>query len=231
MKLSAHVSEFRRRRGDAKLALRLTESPPPDAPPKPNLRLKRRAPLTPEQLTLVASTDRWLYQEIVRVPKWVLSIHGRDAVEQEARLSVCKAAHDFDPVKHPGVPFGAFARRGVRLHLLGLRYRTADRLRVWSTMPVSAIESGELVPHDQADYRRNSPDPNLSIWCDQDNVAQRKCLDMRSRLVLFLRYVECWTLDEIGSALGISWERVRQIEIKALARLKTHRERTRLNYD
>lgn len=228
--MSAAYVQARKRRGDELLVARFTDRPFVESP-KINRRLKHRAPLSPEQRDQVALAEQWLYQEIVHLPKWLVLRHGRDAIEQEARLAVCKAAHDFDPVKHSGVPFGAFARRGVRLHLLGLRYRTADRLRVWSTMPVSAIESGELVPHDQADYRRNSPDPSLSIWCDQDNVAQRKCLDMRSRLVLFLRYVECWTLDEIGSALGISWERVRQIEIKALARLKTHRERTRLNYD
>lgn len=227
--MSATYVEARKQRGGELLAARFTDRPFVE-PPKTNRRLKRRAPLTPEQLALVASAERWLYQEIFRLPKWLVLLHGRDAIEQEARLAVCKAAHDFDPVKHPGVPFGAFARRGVYLHLLGIKYRSAERLSVWGTMPVATRHGEEDMPIDSTDHRRNSSEPTLTIWCDPDNVAQRKRLDMRSRVILFLRYVECWTLDEIGCAIGISWERVRQIEIAALARMKRMRERTGRDY-
>lgn len=160
------------------------------------------------------------------MPAAMLRTLGREQFEQEAWLAVCKAAHDFDPVKYLGVPFGAFARLGVRKHLTGTVCRTATKYGVWRTMPELDGDTGEQL--EAADYRRESADPALAAWCSADYARQRRCLDWRSRIVLYLRAVEGWTLEEAGEALAVTRERIRQVEEKAVRKLARFRLRRQM---
>jgi RNA polymerase sigma factor (sigma-70 family) len=162
------------------------------------------------------------------VPEWLRVRLGRDVVEQDIRFAVVKAAHDFDPVKYPGVPFAAFAFNGVRLHMRSFA-RQLGRPETWWTMPASR-EDGASMEGEIPDHRDPVPDRLLRAWCDEDYARQRRCLDWRARLVLYLRTVEGMTLDETGECMGVTRERVRQLEDRAtwqLARFRVRRARER----
>lgn len=183
--------------------------------------------MTPEQQRLVAECLPWLRAESARLASDVLvTREGRDSLYQEALLAVCKAACDFDPGKYPDVPFGAFARLGVRKHMMGFRIRLGIKSRVWGTMPAGDDDEQSFM--EPADYRAPTVHPALSAWCDEDAARQRRVLHMRSRLVLYLRYVESWTLEEVGDAFDVSRERVRQIEERAISKLARNRRRKML---
>jgi hypothetical protein len=80
-----------------------------------------------------------------------------------------------------------------------------------------------------ADYRRaDGPDPALKFWCDPENVWQRRGLHIKFRLVLFLRHVEGYTLDEVGEVFGLSRERVRQLEERAVGAMARRRNARKL---
>lgn len=49
-------------------------------------------------------------------------------------------------------------------------------------------------------------------------------LGERARTVLVLRYMHDMTLDQVGQTLGITRERVRQIEIRAMAAIRCNPE-------
>jgi RNA polymerase sigma factor (sigma-70 family) len=81
------------------------------------------------------------------------------------------------------------------------------------------------------DHRALSPEEAVVLGALSDVVQEafEKVLDARERRVVQLRFGinpfdpsesgRCWTLEEIGHFLGVSRERVRQIEAKALRKL------------
>lgn len=175
---------------------------------------RRRGPLTPQQQALVETAEPWLRQEATRAPACFARLHGAEGVAQEARLAACKAAADFDPVRFPGVPFGAFARERVRRHLRGLVCRAAPRLCVWGAFPVGA---------EVADHRGTAVSPALRAWCSEEYRRQRRGLHWRERVVLYLRYVESWTLAECGAYFGLSSSCVELLAWRAVKALGARR--------
>lgn len=174
----------------------------------------------------VAEAIEWVRWEVLAVvPPAVVRRVGLEECVAEALLFVVRAAGRYDPVAHPGVPFAAYARNGLRLVLRSMfgrkKYRTA---RTWLTMPVDADGAFFLEP---ADHRPPDVHPALREWCSEECRAQRRCLDWRARLVLCLRCVEGLTLDDVGGVLGITRERVRHLEERAVAKLAAFRVRRR----
>lgn len=49
-------------------------------------------------------------------------------------------------------------------------------------------------------------------------------LGERAKMVLVLRYMHDMTLDQVGTALGITRERVRQIESRAMMAIRSRKE-------
>lgn len=157
---------------------------------------------------------------------------GEDEWRQEAWLAVCKAARDIDPESHPGVPFLAFARNGIRLHFMGETRKYATRLAVWREMPADphrAGAAGDFRPDDAhpEDHRGPAVPAVLSAWCSDDYRAQRSVLNWRERVILYLRFVEGWYQWEIAECLGITHARVGQLEEVAVRRLAAARNRAR----
>lgn len=167
--------------------------------------------------------DRWLPGLVAECPAWLVARLGRDEVASAIRLAVVKAAADYDPVAHPGVPFPAFAFNGVRLAMRGFA-RELGKPAVWWPMP-HGDDGDELFDRLIPDYRDPAPERLLRAWCDEGYAAQRQCLDMRSRVLLYLRTVEGWTLEEVGDVLGVTRQRVRQLEERACRKLAAFRVR------
>ena len=64
----------------------------------------------------------------------------------------------------------------------------------------------------------------LDGWSPTDSAStqQRQRFGVRARQVLVLRYLHDQTLEQVGQTLGITRERVRQIEAKALRMLRAN---------
>ena len=62
----------------------------------------------------------------------------------------------------------------------------------------------------------------LQDWSpdDSDTASRRGRFGIRAKQVLILRYLHDMTLEQVGDRLGITRERVRQIEAKALRMIR-----------
>jgi len=182
--------------------------------------------LTPEQQKLVVDfvARGWVQKEIRRrVPQWLLQQAGWDECESWAMFAVCRAAFRFDPIKYPNVPFDAFAVKGVRIWLKKIRCKYATAPKLWGHAFDEELE--RLVDHRSED--RPSP---LMMWCEKENADQRRCLDWRRRIMLYLRTVEGWSQQEVGDLFGACRQRVHQIESTAMGSMARYRLRKSLDF-
>jgi RNA polymerase primary sigma factor len=61
----------------------------------------------------------------------------------------------------------------------------------------------------------------LQGWeTDPVTVSQRQRFGIRAKQVLIMRFMHDMTLEQVGQALGITRERVRQIEAKAIRMIR-----------
>lgn len=90
-----------------------------------------------------------------------------------------------------------------------------------SRIEVNKNTEGEKVDFTLADEKEKEPSDKLIHFEDKDKLedAFRK-LDSRSQLILNRRFNEGKTLDEVGSELNLTRERIRQIEATAIKQLK-----------
>ena len=162
----------------------------------------------------------------------------REDLEQEAVLGLIKSAESFDPDR--GIRFSTFARWWVRSFLDDYIVRNARLVRpslsraggnriadaVIMSLDEPVIGDGknstlaDIIPDD-----RPLPDEAASQAIDGEVIAGRVGhalvrLDARSRAVVEGRFLEGARLRVISERLGISIERVRQIEVAALKRLR-----------
>lgn len=166
--------------------------------------------------------------------------HGvaREDLEQQAVLGLIKSADGFDPER--GLRFSTFARWWVNAFLTeyvvrnagvvrpSLRKGRGNRLagiRIMSLdQPVGGGEANARLADIIAD-EGPLPDELATLAIDgafrasSIGVALAR-LDQRSRAVVEGRFVEGAQLRVVGDRLGISKERVRQIEAAALKRLR-----------
>ena len=148
-------------------------------------------------------------------------------IQQTAWQGAVEAARNFDPTR--GADFSTYAAARMISHV----QRMTTRFMPGSArQPLYAILSlhDDRDPdyeHEHPDYRRDGnerTDPALKLWCSPDFTAMRQGLDIRWRLVLYLRTVESYSLREVASTLCISKERVRQIQTKAKAKIRERAE-------
>jgi RNA polymerase primary sigma factor len=165
--------------------------------------------------------------------------HLFDEMVQEARIGLMIAARKFDPAR--GVRFGTYAtwwcrqriRRAADNWSLGVarvpvHVRGEDRLELLRKLRGRSLHGP--VPHgkrpDHWHPAANSPGPaELAAEAD-DRAYIHRCLrylPRRQRRVIEMRCLEGATLDQVGRELGITRERVRQLEERALARLRKFR--------
>lgn len=162
---------------------------------------------------------------------------GLDDLEQQAVLGLIKSADGFDPER--GLRFGTYARWWVRTFLDDYVVRNArpvrpplgrprgERLSSIRTISFDQPAGGEersqlaeIIPDDAP-----LPDELAAAAIDGGTTSDRlaaalAALDQRSRTVIESRFLGGAQLRVVGERLGISKERVRQIESAALKRLR-----------
>ena len=127
-----------------------------------------------------------------------------DAV-QEAMLALMRAARGFDPSR--GFKFSTYASTSIIMDATKHR-ANAHRRRIKSECDVY-----DYSPEDH----REKPACGLEL---AELAAAMASLDPRMRRVIEMRFRDGATLDEVGKAIGVTKECVRQIQLKATATLR-----------
>lgn len=170
-------------------------------------------PLTTDQQKLAADNIGLAYKFAFKNP-----IRG---VDQDETVSICmmglvRAARKFNPGR--GVRFSTYAYACMRSTLLQhIALQKADR-RIINTMttPFSGFQSSRT--YDIADPAGDDEDEHKEM---KDLMATAlDQIDGRLASVLRLRFFRDLTLEQIGAICGVTKERVRQLEQKALWQLR-----------
>jgi RNA polymerase sigma factor (sigma-70 family) len=209
----------------------------------------RPAPLSPEQAALVEAHEKMCWK-MARRFGWGLPKEDVEDLAAEFRMQLVVAARFFEPGR--GYTFATYYMQCARQRMLRkARLIRAGGVKVPQRGPFITVKMASTderweygagggrnsrrnrddLKFQIADYRRPArddvPDPLLHAWCDPEYVEQRKCLHWRTRIVLYLRVVECWSLEEVGRVLGgISRERIRQIEQRSIEKMARSRRRS-----
>ena len=138
-----------------------------------------------------------------------------DDVRAEALYALTYAASLFDPDR--GVPFEAYATMVIRQRLGAMVTLWRRARRFLGRLPRPAPDEDPW----EAEAR---PGPDVSTttathdFCDR----VRDLLPPRLYLVLQLHHGEGKTLEEIGTRFGVSRQRIRELVVKATARVREH---------
>ena len=163
--------------------------------------------MTDEQRALAGPAAGWAGGYVRRfVPRGMYRKFGAGYGAQEAMLAVCRSAAAYDPVRYPGVPFAAFAKRIIRMWV---STKVRDQCRVigvWHPLPHEGLP--DLIPDVS---RESGRDYLLAIWCDPDNERQRVNWPWRRRVWQYLIGVEGWDHLEVARVFGVSRQRVYQV--------------------
>lgn len=135
----------------------------------------------------------------------------------EAYMGLLKAVKGFDPDK--GFRFTTYAESAIRqrivIGILDHKKHTHDSLNE----PVYKEENDDCTTlQDLLISEEPCADEKCFYDVDVKNLLQ--CLTVKEREVIESKFWHDKTLEEIGSVIGLSAERVRQIETKALIKLR-----------
>ena len=138
-----------------------------------------------------------------------------DELRSAALLGLVKATKRFDPDR--GIPFGGYAQHWVRGEILTLFKPNRDALSLGRTLSLNAPVRSKI-GHECEDGPREFMDlvaddlaPAISPDLNRLSERERDVIEARLRGE---------TLAEIGKDLGVSAERVRQLEARALPKIK-----------
>ena len=176
------------------------------------------------------TTDReQLIDSGYRLALWIAGRWARgrpqlaDDLRQEACLALMVAATKFDP-NHPRASWPGFVRSRVDYAILGFLSRLKkNQERFPEARPIVDLEDGtatqavDLLPVDPSPLQE--PERSYIAARAREAVA---ALPPRERDVVNRRYLagDGATLEVVGNALGVSRERVRQLEQRALRALR-----------
>ena len=144
-----------------------------------------------------------------------------DDLLSDGNLTLMKAVEKFDYSR--GFKFSTYATHAIQRDLYRARSRRqADLAQITQSVDDVADDAGNF--EEQA-----AAWDEFSNRCQKLAVLMQAELDDRERRVLALRFGlddtdTARTLQDIGRQLGVSKERVRQLEARALKKLKQHAE-------
>jgi RNA polymerase sigma factor (sigma-70 family) len=181
------------------------------------------------RLALLRQWDPMAWHE---ASKWFRGNASRGDVRDyhgAAVLGMWEAAQKFDPCK--GYVFSTYAYWYILKHLkLVAHHEASGGIYVpinqgntgVSVRPFGQMVTGDgTAPFEGTIPDRESPSQDVppvadEVWAAVDRIVA----DPRERLVLRRRFRDGRTLDQVGVELGVSKERVRQIETAALNQLR-----------
>lgn len=159
-----------------------------------------------------------------RVLACAMLMLGEDETRSVALEAVVRASANYQPADH-GCDAGGFTYLVNGVYMALHKANRSAILRESRVREVQAATDYEYGGEcdtlgETAGYE---PDPaevsEMQLWREGlDQLA--KCLPQRERQVICCRYKHGWTLQEVASRLGVSRERVRQMETAALGKLR-----------
>lgn len=154
---------------------------------------------------------------------WVrkhLKLRSRDEYEDVAGAAMeglLVACRRFDPTR--GVKFGVFAWAWIRCYALrGLQAAREQKGKDKAEIPTVPLEA--LLHGDVADEFRDPAEALDDRTLPARMRALVDALEPSHRLIIRRRYFEGRTLAEVGEELGVSRERVRQLEAVILRAMR-----------
>jgi len=191
----------------------------------------KRPPLTEDQRALVAENTGLAKAVANKWAKYANDWTDPDDLVSEALAGLCRAAQTWDPAK--GAKFSTYgwcwAEQNVRRFLNEERGRGVNipehrrdvqiGVAGFGSMGDEAGDFAGLIP-DRGPDPREAPPAEATVW----DAVEWMLDDERQRKVLRARFVDGRKLDDIAAELGVSKERIRQIEVKALAELSAEKE-------
>ncbi|WP_162660664.1 sigma-70 family RNA polymerase sigma factor [Tuwongella immobilis] len=168
-----------------------------------------------------AQEQRTLIENHINFAKWVVNgiasgfsprtqRNHYDAMLSEAFLALVAAAKRFNPAKN--IKFSTYAGLWIRSYIH----------QYFCTLPkemgygAAITACGEDQP---IDFLEQLPSKVIDGWDEEEWQQMLRCLPHRSKRIIELRYRIGLTLQETAANLGITRERVRQLENKALTRI------------
>ena len=144
------------------------------------------------------------------------TVHDLDVSLAEARFILLRCVRRFNPAL--GCKFATYYVKSALQRFMYLR-EVASRQFV----PFSVV--GRLRAHGDKRQRplEGSYEPDFDRLFDLQALRETLASDVltdRERKVLLGRYWDNRTLEEVGAAVGLTRERVRQIQMRALAKLR-----------
>jgi len=168
---------------------------------------ERKEKLTPEQQQLAASCVGLACMLALRFATF--NNLDREEAQSWALKSLCGAARKYDPAKGK---FSTYCGHWVKAALLTYRKRHArDRRR----LPVKRF----TVVDEEALFDAE-PEPEQNAYAQEIITIAERFLAPRLWRALRWRYLDGWTLSEIGSVLHVTKERARQLIEEALGKLR-----------
>lgn len=136
------------------------------------------------------------------------------------RLWICATRYDM----LRGARFITYASTAIKRKMLTQKKKGGKRAKM--EIPFSALAREGDGDHDFADYLA-APGNQYEVLTDKEFVAELLArLTPKQKYLLKLHYglddSPCYTLDEIGRTLGVTRERIRQLEGHAVAKLQRY---------
>lgn len=154
-----------------------------------------------------------------RLMRESLRAHGEEAVHAAAAHGIVSAVATYDPA------YGTTLVTHATFHIRAAVQVAFTRKRVGEPARFERIDAGggDGDGDDRPDGFHPAAPERAAGWDKADWGAALRGLTSRGRRVLLMRYAAGMTLGEIGAALGLSKERVRQIQAAALVKIRADR--------
>lgn len=167
---------------------------------------------------------------------------GYDDVIQAGRMGLMRAAEKFDDSR--GVQFATYARWWIDAYIKDLCFNKLRAVRIPRNVALKRWKAGTPVAMHATSIdtgftdRENGGDSHMLDYLgfhshqedeqmDTDHLHARlrsaiRGLPKREAAVLHGRFFDGLTLAQLGAEFGVSRERIRQLEAKALNKLRQH---------